>query len=64
MAEKFVGDKPRVRKNYFPYDDQYCWQAARPGETYLVAGGLHFYTWREAMEYALRYWDFAGENKG
>ena len=29
------------------------WEAARPGGTYLVGHGLHFYTWAAAIHYAL-----------
>lgn len=57
MASRYTGEKPRVRKNCFPYTGEYCWQAARPGDSYIVDGGLHFRSWQDALNYALEYWE-------
>lgn len=54
-----------MRKSCFPYTGEYCWQAARPGDSYIVDGGLHFRSWKDAIDYALGYWEnqeYWGEN--
>ena len=45
--------KPRVRRVRFSLTGELCWQAARPGIVYLFGEGLHFYSWADAIAYAL-----------
>jgi hypothetical protein len=43
--------KSRVRRVRFPLTGEWAWRASKHGNYYLVGDGLHFYRWRDAMDY-------------
>lgn len=52
MVSQYTGEKVRVRRARFPLTGEFAWRVSKPGCYYLVADGLHFPSWHDAIEYA------------
>ncbi|MCW2757008.1 MAG: hypothetical protein JWO46_754 [Nocardioidaceae bacterium] len=44
--------KAHVRRSRFSLTGEFCWEAGKPGGTYLFGEGLHFDSWLDAIAYA------------